>query len=129
MAPTLLVVDRAELDLGGRRLMLEAHPTAHTDNDVSVFDQASGTLWLADLLFMERIPVIDGSLLGWLEVLETVQGWPAQRVVPGHGPASAPWPATSRRDQACRAGCSVISLTSRCRKSSVPRCTGSSRKA
>jgi quinoprotein relay system zinc metallohydrolase 2 len=95
VAPTFLVADRAELDLGGRRLMLAAHPTAHTDNDLSVFDHATGTLWLADLLFMERIPVIDGSLLGWLEVLETVLAWPAVRVVPGHGPASAPWPAAA----------------------------------
>jgi quinoprotein relay system zinc metallohydrolase 2 len=90
--PTMLVSERAELDLGGRTLTLVAHPTAHTDNDLSVFDDATGTLWLADLLFMERTPVIDGSLLGWLEVLDTVAGWPAERVVPGHGPASAPWP-------------------------------------
>ncbi|HLT01391.1 MAG TPA: quinoprotein relay system zinc metallohydrolase 2 [Geminicoccaceae bacterium] len=92
VAPTMVVRDRAELDLGGRTLALVAHPTAHTDNDLSVFDEATGTLWLADLLFMERLPVIDGSLLGWLDVLETVRAWPAERVVPGHGPASAPWP-------------------------------------
>jgi quinoprotein relay system zinc metallohydrolase 2 len=95
VAPTLLVSDRAELDLGGRTLTVVAHPTAHTDNDLSVFDQVTGTLWLADLLFMERTPVIDGSLLGWLEVLNTVVGWPAERVVPGHGPAGAPWPAAA----------------------------------
>ena len=40
-----------------------------------MFDDATGTLWLADLLFMERAPVIDGNLLGWLEVLDTVAGW------------------------------------------------------
>lgn len=90
--PTLTVGDRAELDLGGRRLQLVAHPTAHTDNDLSVVDTTTGTLWLADLLFMERIPVVDGSLLGWLDVLETVAAWPAARVVPGHGPVSATWP-------------------------------------
>lgn len=95
VAPTMLVRDRAELELGGRTLTLVAHPTAHTDNDLSVFDDATGTLWLADLLFMERLPVIDGSLLGWLKVLEKVLGWPAERVVPGHGPASAPWPAAA----------------------------------
>jgi quinoprotein relay system zinc metallohydrolase 2 len=93
--PTMLVSERAELDLGGRTLTLVAHPTAHTDNDLSVFDDATGTLWLADLLFMERTPVIDGNLLGWLEVLDTVAGWRAERVVPGHGPASAPWPSAA----------------------------------
>jgi quinoprotein relay system zinc metallohydrolase 2 len=95
VAPTALVSERAELDLGGRTLALTGHPTAHTDNDLSVLDHATGTLWLADLLFMARTPVIDGSLLGWLEVLDTLVGWPAERVVPGHGPASAPWPAAA----------------------------------
>jgi quinoprotein relay system zinc metallohydrolase 2 len=91
--PVLLVEDELELDLGGRRLTLRAHPTAHTDNDLSVYDHASGTLWLADLLFLERVPVIDGSLLGWLALLDSLRARPAERVVPGHGPASAPWPA------------------------------------
>jgi quinoprotein relay system zinc metallohydrolase 2 len=94
--PTLLVADAAAIELGGRTLRLVAHPTAHTDNDLSVLDDATGTLWLADLLFMQRVPVVDGSLLGWLRVLEKVQAWPAERVVPGHGPASAPWPAAAR---------------------------------
>lgn len=90
--PTLLVEDRLELDLGGRMLELEAHGTAHTDNDLTVLDRESGTLWLADLLFMERCPAIDGSLLGWLEVLDELRGRQVARVVPGHGPVSAPWP-------------------------------------
>ncbi len=90
--PTLLVEDRLELDLGGRRLVVSAQPTAHTDNDLAVFDDATGTLWLADLLFLERVPVIDGSLLGWLEVLAALRAQDAARVVPGHGPASAAWP-------------------------------------
>jgi quinoprotein relay system zinc metallohydrolase 2 len=90
--PSLLVEERLELDLGGRVLELEAHRTAHTDNDLTVFDRASGTLWLADLLFMERCPSLDGSLLGWLDVLDRLAARPVARVVPGHGPPSAPWP-------------------------------------
>ena len=94
--PTLLVEDRLELELGGRRLVLEAEPTAHTDNDLCVLDARTGTLWLADLLFMERVPVIDGSLLGWLDVLAALRARPAARVVPGHGPVSAPGPPPRR---------------------------------
>jgi quinoprotein relay system zinc metallohydrolase 2 len=90
--PALLVEDRLELALGGRTLVVSAQPTAHTDNDLVIFDDATGTLWLADLLFMERVPVIDGSLLGWLEVLAALRAQAAARVVPGHGPASASWP-------------------------------------
>ncbi len=93
--PTIQINDRAELDLGGRVLELQAHATAHTHADLSVYDRETGTLWLGDLLFMERIPVLDGSLLGWIDVLERLQATSANRVVPGHGPASAPWPAAS----------------------------------
>jgi quinoprotein relay system zinc metallohydrolase 2 len=92
VGPTMLVNDRQEIDLGDRVLRLRAHSTAHTDHDLSVFDTATNTLLASDLLFMDRIPVIDGSLNGWLEVLNELRRLPADRVIPGHGPASAPWP-------------------------------------
>ena len=90
--PTMLVAGTSAIDLGGRVLSLRAHPPAHTDNDLSIFDQRTGTLWAADLLFVNRIPVIDGSLTGWLKELQWLKGVPAVRAVPGHGPASVPWP-------------------------------------
>ena len=90
--PTLLVADRMELELGGRRLHLRAWPTAHTDNDLTVLDERTGTLLAGDLMFMERIPIVDGSLNGWLRVLDELELVAATRVVPGHGPAAAPWP-------------------------------------
>ena len=90
--PTKLVSDRLELDLGGRRLILRAHGPAHTDNDLTVFDEKTRTFWLADLLFVDRIPVIDGSLVGWLKELQELVQVPADRAVPGHGPPSVPWP-------------------------------------
>jgi quinoprotein relay system zinc metallohydrolase 2 len=90
--PTRGVADTAELDLGGRVLRLRAWPTAHTDTDLTVLDSATGTLFAGDLLFMERIPVVDGSLLGWLRAMEELERLPAGRVVPGHGPPSAGWP-------------------------------------
>lgn len=92
LAPTRLVERNAELDLGGRLLELRAHPPAHTDHDLSLRDTASGTLWLSDLLFVDRVPVLDGDLLGWLRVLESLQREPAPQAVPGHGPAVVPWP-------------------------------------
>lgn len=90
--PTRTVTDALELDLGGRRLRLEAMPPAHTDNDLVVTDLATGTLWLSDLLFVDRVPSLDGSLKGWLAVLDRLQGRDAARAVPGHGPASVAWP-------------------------------------
>jgi quinoprotein relay system zinc metallohydrolase 2 len=91
--PTLTVASRMEIDLGGRVLRLVAHRTAHTDNDLSVYDVQTSTLWLADLLFIDRIPAIDGSLNGWLEVIAELRRMPAARVIPGHGPVVADWPA------------------------------------
>lgn len=91
--PDLAVTDTLTLELGGRSLVLIAQPTAHTDNDLTIFDTKTRTLWLSDLLFMEHLPVVDGSLNGWLKVLERLAVEPAERVVPGHGPIVADWPA------------------------------------
>jgi len=84
--PDQTVARRLSLDLGGRKLELRAWPRAHTDNDLSVFDVASGTLWTGDLLFVERTPSIDGDVAGWLAASEELARLPAARTVPGHGP-------------------------------------------
>jgi quinoprotein relay system zinc metallohydrolase 2 len=81
-----------DLDLGGRTLKLTAHPPAHTDNDLSVYDPLTDTLWLADLLFTEHIPSLDGSLLGWLAELDKLERKSYQRVIPGHGALVTNWP-------------------------------------
>jgi quinoprotein relay system zinc metallohydrolase 2 len=90
--PTMLVSDKAELDLGGRVLDLAAHDAGHTDNDLTILDRQTGTLWAGDLLFVDRIPAIDGSLTGWLKELDGLKALPAARAVPGHGPPVVPWP-------------------------------------
>jgi quinoprotein relay system zinc metallohydrolase 2 len=93
--PTIVVSTRLDLDLGARRLAVRAHGPAHTDNDLTVFDEKTRTLWLADLLFVDRIPVIDGSLVGWLKELDGLTAIPADRAIPGHGPAAVAWPAAA----------------------------------
>jgi quinoprotein relay system zinc metallohydrolase 2 len=90
--PSLLVTDETTLDLGDRRLLLTAwRPAAHTDCDLTVLDQTSGVLFSGDLVFLRHVPVLDGSLLGWLRILPRLAALPARIVVPGHGP-QAPWP-------------------------------------
>lgn len=91
--PTLVVDGERRLDLGARTLLLKAWPTAHTDDDVTVLDETSGTLWLGDLLFVQRIPVIDGSVLGWLAAIGELRALRPSHVVPGHGPLDPAWPA------------------------------------
>ncbi len=98
--PTLLVQDRLDLDLGGRSLQLRAWPTAHTDNDLTVYDPKTGTLWTGDLLFVGHIPVVDGSIRGWLKVITEVQALPVERVVAGHGLIENGWRAAFQRQEA-----------------------------
>lgn len=88
IAPRQTVQDHLTLDLGDRKLELTAWPSAHTDNDLTVFDGASGTLWSGDLLFVERTPSIDGDVKGWLAVTEQLKKLPAAMVIPGHGPVT-----------------------------------------
>ncbi len=80
------------LDLGDRRLRLKAWPVAHTDNDLTVLDEATGTLWLGDLLFVDHTPVVDGSITGFLKVMDALAGMPVRAFVPGHGWTKTSWP-------------------------------------
>jgi quinoprotein relay system zinc metallohydrolase 2 len=93
VTPSVQVRDHAQIDLGNRVLEITAHPTAHTDCDLSVFDRQTQTLLLSDLLFVRRVPSLDGSLKGWLQELGKLRKHPARRAVPGHGPTSVDWPA------------------------------------
>lgn len=90
--PTRLVEDTLKLDLGSRILTLQSWPPAHSDTDLTVLDEQTGTLFAGDLVFVTHVPVLDGSLRGFQAAIDKLSTLPAKRVVPGHGPVSA-WPA------------------------------------
>lgn len=77
--------------LGGRALRLVPVPPAHTDSDMVVLDQDSGTLFTGDLVFLGLTPSLDGSLGGWLDWLALPPDPAPARIVPGHGPVTALW--------------------------------------
>jgi glyoxylase-like metal-dependent hydrolase (beta-lactamase superfamily II) len=87
------VDDELQLDLGDRMLTLRAWRASHSDSDLTVFDERTGILFAGDLVFLRHIPVLDGSIRGWLKTINELARLPAKSVVPGHGPPSAPWPA------------------------------------
>ena len=77
------------IDLGNRPITLTAYTTSHTDHDLTVLDNNTKTLWTGDLLFIKRIPVLDGSINGWIETMQQLQAMEFNHVIPGHGPASS----------------------------------------
>jgi quinoprotein relay system zinc metallohydrolase 2 len=96
VVPTRLVQAQDQIALGGGKMLrLEAHALAHSDCDLTVLEQQTATLFTGDLLFVQRVPSLDGSLKGWLTELNSLKTVAAQRAVPGHGPVSVKWPAAS----------------------------------
>ena len=91
--PTMIVDSELQLDLGHRVLSLRAWRSSHSDSDLTIFDETTGVLFAGDLVFLRHIPVLDGSIRGWLTTIDELAKLPAKSVVPGHGPPSAPWPA------------------------------------
>jgi quinoprotein relay system zinc metallohydrolase 2 len=91
VAPTRTVETTETIDLGGRRLLLRAWRTAHTDCDLTVYDEATRTFFVGDLAFVGHVPVVDGNLRGFLAVIEELRAIPADRAIPGHGRAAS-WP-------------------------------------
>jgi quinoprotein relay system zinc metallohydrolase 2 len=92
ISPDRTVADETVIDLGHRQIVLKAWPPAHTDCDLTVFDENTATLFSGDLVFLQHVPVVDGSVLGFLRIADKLATIPAKQVVPGHGSLVADWP-------------------------------------
>jgi len=90
---TVKTSETMELDLGGRSVRIKAWPPAHTDDDLTVFDRQTQTLWLGDLLFVDHTPVLDSNITGFLAVMRELRVLPVSHFVAGHGRTAVAWPA------------------------------------
>jgi quinoprotein relay system zinc metallohydrolase 2 len=93
--PTHTVAADDQVNLGGRIITFHAHGPAHTTSDLSMVDHGSGLLLPADLLFVTRCPVLDGSLGGWLKEIEFLKAMKIPKAIPGHGPLTVAFDAAS----------------------------------
>ena len=92
--PSILVKENESkvFDLGKRKIRVSAYEKAHTDNDVTITDIKTGTLWAGDLLFIDRTPTIDGDIHGFIDVLaQLISLENINLVIPGHGPPTKNW--------------------------------------
>ena len=90
--PDRMVTDWAEIDLGGRALVLRTWPLSHTGTDLTLQDRETGVFFAGDLVFHLHTPALDGSLLGWQEVMADLAALPITRLIPGHGGPVLDWP-------------------------------------
>ena len=73
-----------KVDLGERIVEIKAWKSGHTDNDLSVYDLKTKTFW-SENIFVDRIPSIRASILGWKKNLDEIQKMDIDLIVPGHG--------------------------------------------
>ncbi|QFU92959.1 MBL fold metallo-hydrolase [Amycolatopsis sp. YIM 10] len=91
--PDRLLTDRAELDIGGRRVGLAHFGPAHSDNDVVVHVPDASVVFAGDLVefsppgsFTAESFGTDTTLSGWPAAIDGVLALGAEIILPGHGP-------------------------------------------
>ncbi len=105
VVPDREVAEQAELDLGGRRVLL-MHPGAgHTDHDVVVWSPDTGVLFAGDLIEQGADPdFTDAYPMEWPAAVSALLRLDPEIVVPGHGnPVDAAFVAAQRDELAALA--------------------------
>lgn len=85
--PTVTFTDRLDLWIGETKVEAHFIGPAHTSNDVVYWLPEQRILFAGDLLFNGGTPfVLMGTVAGSLAAYERLRAFPAETVVPGHGP-------------------------------------------
>jgi glyoxylase-like metal-dependent hydrolase (beta-lactamase superfamily II) len=89
VAPDTYVSGDTVFKLGGLTFhVLRAGP-AHTPEDLMLFVEEDGVLFVGDLVFTGRIPfVADADVSSWIKAIDRVLAFKPRIVVGGHGPVS-----------------------------------------
>jgi cyclase len=91
--PTRIFTDKMKVDLAGERIQLLHFGPAHTSGDAVVFFPARKLVFVGDLVFIERDPLIHrqkgGTSTGLIKTLKALLALNADRYVPGHGSIAA----------------------------------------
>ncbi|HVV24093.1 MAG TPA: MBL fold metallo-hydrolase [Pseudonocardiaceae bacterium] len=84
--PDRLVTDRAELSVGGRRVVLAYFGPAHSDNDLVAHVPDAGVVYAGDLVEQGAPPAFEDAYpQSWPTALDGILGLVPTVVVPGHG--------------------------------------------
>ncbi|TDP96400.1 MBL fold metallo-hydrolase [Labedaea rhizosphaerae] len=106
VAPTEVLPDRVELELGDRTVELLHPGRGHTDHDVVVHVPDAGVVFTGDLVEQGAPPSVgpDAHLGEWPSTLDAVLATGAQVFVPGHGnPVDADFVRAQRDELSARA--------------------------
>jgi glyoxylase-like metal-dependent hydrolase (beta-lactamase superfamily II) len=77
------------LTVGGVKIEIQPVGPAHTPEDLVVYLPQEKVLFAGDLVFRRRIPFVGQADSGhWIAALDSLLGFDASVVVPGHGPLS-----------------------------------------
>jgi glyoxylase-like metal-dependent hydrolase (beta-lactamase superfamily II) len=86
VAPDHPVDSAAELDIGGRRVVLLHPGPGHTDHDLAAWLPADGVLFAGDLVEQGAAPDFEDAVpLAWPDALDALLRLGPATVVPGHG--------------------------------------------
>ena len=95
-----LLDDRADLDVGGRRVVLTHLGRGHTDHDVVAWLPDDGVLFAGDLVEHGAPPAFEDAFpLAWPDTVGAILDLGVTTVVPGHGDPVDPAFVQSQRDE------------------------------
>lgn len=86
LRPTDVIARSGKMRIAGRTLDVHVAKFAATEGDVWLYDPASRTVVVGDVV-VDIVPFMDTACAdGWSKALETIAATPFETLIPGHGP-------------------------------------------